>query len=231
MIITCYCEKKIINLRKRGNVFEFSETFSGKEYMTWKTAFGYLPVNYNTVIGTLENITQRTCFKNNLKGNKIKLRFSNKYGKEPLVLDEVILGNSRDGKIMDAVKVTYEQKEKIMLLPGEEFYSDEIAFCCEPGTDLAASIYIQNKTDVMSACCASSGQCWYSRYETDSRNLTEGLRNSLESKDIFSCAESEILVGICEIQVLQRKKYVRCVCLEIPSPTCLLFRGTDRCAL
>lgn len=109
-----------------------------------------------------------------------------------------------------------------MLLPGEEFYSDEIAFCCEPGTDLAASIYIQNKTDVMSACCASSGQCWYSRYETDSRNLTEGLRNSLESKDIFSCAESEILVGICEIQVFTKEK-VCTVCMFGDSITHMSF--------
>lgn len=195
--------------------------------MTWKTSFSYLPVNYNTVIGTVENLTQRTCFKNNLKGNKIRLRFSNKYGKELLVLNNVVLGNNRDGRVTDAVKVTHEQKEEIRILPGEEFFSDEIRFCCEPGADLAIGIYIQNKTDVMSACCSYCGQSWHTRYEKDSRNLTETIDNPLESRDVFSCAQKEefppeIFVGICEIQVLTEEE-VCTVCMFGDSITHMSF--------
>lgn len=195
--------------------------------MTWKTAFGYLPVNYNTVIGTVENLTQRTCFRNSLKGNKIRLRFSNKYGKETLVLDEVILGKSQDGRITDAVKVTYENKEKICILPGEEFYSDEIAFACEPGTDLAVGIYIQNETDVTCACCAYSGRIWYTRYEKERKNLTGLLENPQKSKDVFSYAQKEafppeLLVGICAVQVLTEEE-VCTVCMFGDSITHMSF--------
>ena len=38
--------------------------------MEWKTSWSYLPVDYETSIGTIENITQRTVFWNNLSEKK-----------------------------------------------------------------------------------------------------------------------------------------------------------------
>lgn len=38
--------------------------------MEWKAIWKYMPVNYNTDIGVVGNITQRTVFCNNLNGEK-----------------------------------------------------------------------------------------------------------------------------------------------------------------
>ncbi len=43
--------------------------------MEWKTSWSYLPVDYETSIGTIENITQRTVFWNNLSGKKVRILF------------------------------------------------------------------------------------------------------------------------------------------------------------
>lgn len=45
--------------------------------MEWKTTWSYLLIDYNSSIGTIENLTQRTVFRNNLSGEKIRIRFSN----------------------------------------------------------------------------------------------------------------------------------------------------------
>ena len=60
--------------------------------MEWKTSWSYLPVDYETSIGTIENITQRTVFWNNLSGKKSEDSFSNRFGKEPLILTHVVFG-------------------------------------------------------------------------------------------------------------------------------------------
>ena len=57
--------------------------------MKWKETWKYLPVNYNADLGEVENLTQRTVFRNNLNGEKLKLKFSNRYGRVPLTIDKV----------------------------------------------------------------------------------------------------------------------------------------------
>lgn len=185
--------------------------------MNWKSTFRYLPVHFNMAIGTLEQITQRTFFRNNLTGNKVRIRFSNRYGEKTLILDEVVLGNIQHGKIENAVQAMYKKRTKIILEPGEEFYSDEIDFCCLAGTSLAVSVYIGAPMPVMSACTSYSKGSWYTVYEKGGRNMTADMEKPLESRDVFPYAQKEIfqpeiLVGISEIQVWTEDT-VRTVCV------------------
>ena len=62
--------------------------------MEWKTTWSYVPLNFDTTIGTLENITQRTTFWNNINGKKVKVKFTNKNGTTPLKLKEVVIGQN-----------------------------------------------------------------------------------------------------------------------------------------
>ena len=64
--------------------------------MKWAAAWKYLPVNYGTNIGSVENTLQKTWFRNNLKGEKIRLKFTNKYGVSPLILDRVMISGEKD---------------------------------------------------------------------------------------------------------------------------------------
>ena len=67
--------------------------------MEWKTAWSYLPLDYGTTIGIVENITQKTVFRNNINGNKVKVKFTNLYGNTPLKLKEVIIAQRKHGQL------------------------------------------------------------------------------------------------------------------------------------
>lgn len=79
----------------------------GRKDIGWKSAWSYLPVNYGASIGPVQNVTQRTCFWNNLSGKKVHLKFSNLYGREVLRLEKVVLGRkgNENGKITDLTAV------------------------------------------------------------------------------------------------------------------------------
>ena len=83
--------------------------------MNWKATWKYMPVNYNTDIGIVEDITQRTVFRNNLNGEKVKLKFSNRYGKVPLTLERVVIAeqSGTDGGMKNQVAVTKDGNERI----------------------------------------------------------------------------------------------------------------------
>ncbi|MDE6950323.1 MAG: hypothetical protein K2P64_05320, partial [Lachnospiraceae bacterium] len=60
--------------------------------MKWVSAFKYLSINYGEPVATVKDRTQRVSFDNNLKGDRIRLRFCNRYAKIPLRLDHVTVG-------------------------------------------------------------------------------------------------------------------------------------------
>ena len=177
--------------------------------MEWNTAWSYLPIDYNTSIGTIENITQRTIFWNNLTGNKIKIKFSNRYSQEPLVFEKVIIAQMKTGatEIYQPKVVTYLGKSLIELGANEEFYSDEIDYKIEAGVQIVISIYIKEKMNIQSACSTWSARSFHTVYGlngdyTDSQKFEEK-----ESREIYPYVEADvnkasILVGFSEIKVL-----------------------------
>ena len=118
--------------------------------MEWKATWKYMQINYNTDIGIVENITQRTVFRNNLNGEKIKLKFSNRYGNRPLSLEKTVVAkvNKKDGKADKQTTVTKNGKERIVIEPGEEFFSDEIDWSVKAGEDILLFIYIKDRQPV-----------------------------------------------------------------------------------
>ena len=123
--------------------------------MKWIPSGSYLTINYNHEIGIIENSTQRIVLNNNLNGSKIRLRFSNKYSKEELILNKVTVGvknKSKNSTINNFVDVTLNGDYEIRLDPGEECFSDEILIYVSSEDDLVISTYIKNKTVIYSAC-------------------------------------------------------------------------------
>ena len=121
--------------------------------MKWASAFKYISINYDARIATVKNRTQRVSFANNLNGDRIRLRFSNRYGKTPLRLDRVTVGTENGSVILNAMSVTLNGSQVITLEPGQEVFSDEIAFAARAGERLAVSIYIKDAQDVESVRC------------------------------------------------------------------------------
>lgn len=177
--------------------------------MKWKATWKYLPVNYNTDIGVIENLTQRTVFRNNLNGEKLKLKFSNKYGKTPLTLDKVTVAkkSQKERKLLteqECSVVTKGGKEKIIIGPGEEFYSDEIEWSIKAGEDILLFIYLNERQTVQSTASVWSTRCTRTQYYPGGYRLDTGSEGWKESREIYPYVEADenkadIIVGITEI--------------------------------
>lgn len=134
--------------------------------MEWKMSWSYLQVNHNTCIATIKNTTLRGFFKNNLNGNKIRIRFSNLYSPQTLLLDHVTIGKrKRNSSIIEDIRtVLCNGKEVIKLEAGEVFYSDELDFPIDSAEDIVLSIYLRNETNIYSVCSTWSAKSWYTIY-------------------------------------------------------------------
>lgn len=121
--------------------------------MKWASAFKYVSINYDAVVATVSDTTQRVCFNNNLNGERVRLRFSNRFSKQPLRLDRVSVGVERNGTVENATEVMLDGNGVINLAPGQETFSDEIALTIRAGERLAVSVYIGEEQGVESVRC------------------------------------------------------------------------------
>lgn len=174
----------------------------------WKATWRYIPMNYNTDIGVVENVTQRTVFRNNLNGEKIKLKFSNRYGKVPLTLEKTVVAKAgkEDDEVSEQITVTKNGKEKIVIDPGTEFFSDEIDWSVKAGEDILLFIYIKDCQPVQCAAAMWSTQCCRTLYRTGSGEccMETGEEGWKESREIFPYVEADenkanVVVGVTEI--------------------------------
>jgi len=176
--------------------------------MNWKSAWSYLPVDWNTNIGTVCNITQRTFFKNNLDGTKIKIKFSNLFSKQSLTLENVTIGkrDKTQTDIREIRKVTFQKSEKIVVEAGAEFYSDEIDLSVCFKEDLVLSIYIKESTDIYSVCSTWAARSWNTRYGLDGNYVNEQTFTETDSFDVYTALQydpnrADNIFGVTEIKV------------------------------
>ncbi|MDK2808800.1 MAG: hypothetical protein PWP24_1537 [Clostridiales bacterium] len=172
--------------------------------MEWKTSWSYLPIDYGTTIGTIENITQKTTVWNNLNAEKIKIRFSNQYGREDLVIEKAIL-------LVDQKKVplTYKGSTKITIGSLESFYSDECMLSVTAGQKLEIRLYIKEKTKIQSACSTWAAKSWQTVYGLDGDFTENDAFTPVESRAVFPYVEADvnkanIVFGISEIKAFTR---------------------------
>lgn len=151
----------------------------------WKLSWSYVPVEGNAVMGTLENITQRVVLRNNLEGNLLKIKFSNLYHNEPIVLERVTVAkqNRNNRKISQRITVTFEGSSRITIPANEAFFSDEAALNLTPGDDLVISIYFKEPTQVYTFCETWSAGTWQCSHawgdQTDADTVVEADREQI----------------------------------------------------
>lgn len=184
--------------------------------MNWITTWSYLPLDYGCTMGTLQKITQRTVFWNNVQGTKAKIKFSNKYGSTILKMKEVVLSKeSREGdQEQGHTKITLQGAREIVLLPGEEKYSDEVDFSVSAGTSLVLYIYFEEKVTVESSCCTWAKESWSTSYQKGGIGNQALGQDHARSHEVFPfikdyMSEADVLVGVSEIRLLSEEKVQR----------------------
>ena len=177
--------------------------------MEWKTGWSYLPLDYGTTIGTVDNITQKTIFRNNINGQRVKVKFTNLYGNTPLKLKEVVIAQRKYGQsgITGSVNVTVDNQQEIIILPGQEFYSDEIIYNIKAGTDIVLSVYIEEAAEIQSSCCSWAKQSWYTTYVLGGNYTKIEDINGAKSYEVYPFIKTymdnaDVVVGISEIRLL-----------------------------
>lgn len=177
--------------------------------MKWKTSWSYIPLDFGCEIGTLNNITQRTVFWNNVNGSKVRLKFSNKYGTSVLKMKEVVLAKQKKDqkKDFDYTCITLNGKRQIILLPGEEKYSDDVIFNVDAGINLVLYIHFEEEITVETSCCTWSKESWHTEYKPGGINQWSPDQDIQNSYEVFPfidqyMSQADVLVGISEIRLL-----------------------------
>ncbi len=128
------------------------------------------------------NSTVRTVFTTSLGGSKIRLKFSNYFGEKDVTLSEVTI--AKTGETDDVVlentitDVTFNGGRKsVTIAPGNEIYTDDVAFKTTALDKLSVSVYYENTTPIYTE--GLYGGVSY---------LASSLGNKTHDKDVSSVA-------------------------------------------
>ena len=108
-----------------------------EENKKWVACWSAAPVKGGIHIGPLHlnngllYSTARTVLRPTLKGEKIRLTFSNRYSKRPLTISACSVATVTDLKKHETdtpVAVTFGGREEVTIPAGEDLTSDEIPF-------------------------------------------------------------------------------------------------------
>lgn len=111
---------------------------------TWGSEF-VLPTN---IPSTLEGQTVREVIKVSAGGKRVRLVFSNRYGKTPLVIGEVRIAVSGDGSAILAKTerlVTFDGQRSVTVPPGAPVVSDPIGFDLAPLKQMTVTSFYPEK--------------------------------------------------------------------------------------
>lgn len=86
----------------------------------------------------------RICF----SGSHLRLRFSNLTGTEPITLTRVFIAKENQEQPYSPTPVTFDGKNHLTLVPGQEAESDAIAYDITAGETINVSIYLGDYTQM-----------------------------------------------------------------------------------
>ncbi len=174
----------------------------------WIPTWHCVPIDYNLDAATFRDITQRCVFTNNLRGDKIRLRFSNLYNDKPMVMDHVAVQacNRVTGELSPRALVTLGGSERIEVAPDSQPFSDEIPLSVTPQDDLLVWQYFGQETVARSVCTTSTWKSWQCTQHTGNFYETEALGFTIKSQLAPALAAdptpSQFLVGLSQLDVL-----------------------------
>ena len=144
------------------------------EYTKWVACWG----NATSITDQKEamyakNITLRYPIRMVFDGCALRLHFSNLTGTEPVTLSKVYI---------EQTTVTFDGEKSVLIEPGKEVTSDEIAYEVKAGTDVNVSIYLgeitQMNAGVLITGPLSRGQYAYGDHALEEELPADDTRNT-----------------------------------------------------
>lgn len=135
--------------------FTSSAAGEGKWIKAWSTAATEIGVEgYDYIVPMVQNVATRTIITPTASGTKLRVKFSNYYGKEPLIIDRANIALSDTGKGASGIDkntittLTFSSKQFVTIPAGQEVYSDEVFFTAEAGKNIAVSVFFRDFMEV-----------------------------------------------------------------------------------
>ena len=112
----------------------------------WVTAWG-VPTSYVTegIGNIMEDTTFRNVFYCPIKGEKVRIRFTNKYGDRDVKLDAVSIGEwkGRGPAVVPETLANFTFNDNGNIIkPGEELVTDAVDYVLEPGKQYVYTITV-----------------------------------------------------------------------------------------
>lgn len=165
------------------------------EYTKWVACWGNATsITDQKVAMYAKNITLRYPIRMVFDGCAFRLHFSNLTGTEPVTLSKVYI---------EQTTVTFGGECSVMIDPGKEVISDEIAYEVKAGTDVNVSIYLgeitQMNAGVLITGPLSRGQYAYGDHALEEELPADYTRNTnwfyfLNTVDVLTRAESHAFI-------------------------------------
>lgn len=180
----------------------------------WIGGWGYRVTDFGLFPLIVENETQRIVIKHNVYAKKVRVEFSNHYGRHPLPITHATIACVKyNGEILcdSSMTITFDGSESVVLKPGEVRYCDEIDFITKPEEKIAVSVYIQPRTVITGACSSQSkiltnvknisGGDYCTQPDFDSYDQHEHFVDFLSEKPLYTC-----FYGVSEVEFLTEKE-------------------------
>lgn len=165
------------------------------EYTKWVACWG----NATSITDQKEamyakNITLRYPIRMVFDGCALRLHFSNLTGTEPVTLSKVYI---------EQTTVTFDGEKSVLIEPGKEVTSDEIAYEVKAGTDVNVSVYLgeftQMNAGVLITGPLSKGQYAYGDHALEKELPADDTRNTnwfyfLNTVDVLTKAENHAFI-------------------------------------
>lgn len=166
----------------------------------WVTSWG-IPTSYVTEgIGNyLENTSFRNVFYNPIKGEKVRIRFTNAYGNRDVKIDSASIGEwagkgptVKEGSL---IPLTFNENGNV-IKAGEELTTDALDYTLEPKKNYVITYYFKDLTPLSTGYNKFAGDklapCWLAR-----GNFTEKLHVDLNYR-----REIQNYAFFCGVEVL-----------------------------
>lgn len=174
----------------------------------WIPVWRCVPIDYNQNLGTLEDISQKCVFTNNIAGTQLRVRFNNLYSQSPMTIDRVAvaLHNRETGLVSPRHPITYQGSTCIQLPPSTQPYSDPVDLAVTPQDDILLYLYFGHATVLRSVCTTSTGIGWQSVHQTGNFWATDALGFTIKEQLVPPLAHDPyplfFAAGVCEVSVL-----------------------------